>query len=358
MKHLLLFTTICTLWTMTAIAQVNLSWMKVNRGNYTGASDEAKAVALDKSGNVYTTGYVNNTTTLQDIYTMKRTAAGDSVWARTYTTAGGGYDQPFDMALDDSACAIVCGDVGGQFSVIKYGSDGNFRWIKKMTNGYYAQCVCVDTNRYIYATGVAGGTGDDILIVKLTPLGDTVWTYKYNGTGNGDDRPHGIAIDKNQNCFVVGESYGGTTNTDMVTIKIQSNGTLGWVQRYNGASNGHDYGYAISTDTSGNVYICGEAYSYGYGQSNCIVSYNSAGSQRYAKIYGESSVQVNGFKALAIDAKQNIYVTGRLGHAFYTMKMLPNSTGDTVWARNYTFPGTVYTINLMGSRSVPQDKFM
>jgi hypothetical protein len=248
------------------------------------------------------------------------------------------------MVLDDSACAIVCGYVNTQFSILKYGPDGVFRWIKQLGSGE-GRSVCVDKDRNIYATGVVSGTGDDIFIAKLNPAGDTLWTYKYNGPANGNDRPGGIAVDKDQNCYVGGESPGGATNTDFVTIKINANGTFGWAQRYNGASNGHDYGKGIAVDASANVYVVGESYVYGAGQDACILSYTSGGSQRYVKTFNAGTVYDDSFYAVTIDADQNVlaagYVaTGSYYGPFFTVKMRPNATGDTVWTRRHTIPGT------------------
>lgn len=347
MKQLLLLLGVSILLSSVALSQVQLAWMKTNVGTSAGYNDQARAVALDKAGNVYTTGWVYNAGQLQDILTIKRTATGDSLWGQTYTTAGGGYDQPRDLAVDDSACAIICGDVGGQFAVIKYGPDGVFRWIKKINGASVAEKVCVDNARNIYATGVAPGSGDDIIAVKIGPSGDSVWAYKYSGPTVEGDRPYGIAVDQSQNCYVSGESAGGLTNTDYVTIKINTNGTIGWVQRYNGASNGQDYGRTVALDASANVYVVGESGVNNKGLEACIVSYTSAGALRYAKYFNGISNYDDGFYALTIDANQNILVAGKRGlasgTAFFTAKMLPNATGDTVWTRQYVIPGTSYS---------------
>jgi hypothetical protein len=326
--------------------EAQLSWMKLNRGNLTGYTDEALALALDKVGNVITTGYVNNSGTLQDIFTIKRAPNGDSIWAQTYSTPGGGYDLPRSLAVDDSNCVIIGGEVGGQFGVLKYGPDGTFRWARKITSADAAYYAGVDSARNIFAAGTVSSAGGDILVAKLNPQGDTLWTYKYNGTG-GDDRPNGMFVDRSGNCYVTGESPGGATNMDAVVIKILANGTLGWAQRYNGPGNGRDCGYGVVVDNAGNVYAAGESYVLNKGLDACVLSYTSGGSLRYARTFNGSYNYDDSFAAIAIDGSQNLFLAGLQGLAggsflFYTVKMLPNALGDTVWTRAHSIPGTGY----------------
>jgi hypothetical protein len=323
--------------------EAQLSWMKLNRGNLAGYTDVAIALAIDRVGNVITTGYVNNSGTVQDIFTIKRAPNGDSIWAQTYSTPGGGYDQPHSLTVDDSSCVIVGSDVGGQFAVLKYGPEGTLRWVRKITSADVASYVGVDPARNIYAAGTISGAGGDIFVAKLNPQGDTLWTYRFNGTG-GDDRPNGMFVDQSGNCYVTGESPGGATNMDAVTIKILTNGTLGWAQRYNGPANGRDCGYGVVVDNAGNVYAAGESYVTNKGQDACVLSYTSGGSLRYARTFNGSSNYDDNFAAIAIDGSQNIFLAGHQGLAasslFFTVKMLPNASGDTIWTRAYNVPGT------------------
>jgi hypothetical protein len=151
-------------------------------------------------------------------------------------------------------------------------------------------------------------------------------------------------VDRNGNCYVTGESPGGATNMDAVVIKILANGTLGWAQRYNGPGNGYDNGYGIVADSAGNVYAAGEAYVLNRGQDACIISYTPGGALRYARTFNGNANYDDDFAAIAIDGNQNVFLAGHQGLAasslFFTVKMLPNALGDTVWTRTHNVPGT------------------
>lgn len=95
----------------------------VNRYNG-GASDidGASAVSLDKSGNVYVTGYSTNISTAFDYATMKYNTDGDLSWIINYTNSdfSGSSDEPFAMFVDASGIVYVTGMSALDYAAIKY----------------------------------------------------------------------------------------------------------------------------------------------------------------------------------------------------------------------------------------------
>ncbi len=84
--------------------------------------DGASAVSLDKSGNVYVTGYSTNTTTAFDYTTMKYNSSGEIGWIISYSNsdAGGSSDEPFAMFVDTSGIVYVTGMSALDYATIKY----------------------------------------------------------------------------------------------------------------------------------------------------------------------------------------------------------------------------------------------
>ncbi len=78
----------------------------------------------------------------------------------------------------------------------------------------------------VFATGEtfsSDGSNSNYLTVKYNPLGDTLWSRKFNGTGNANDVAHSIAIDDSDNVYITGESKSATPDgVDYVTIKYNS----------------------------------------------------------------------------------------------------------------------------------------
>ncbi|MGE5693126.1 MAG: dockerin type I repeat-containing protein, partial [Candidatus Zixiibacteriota bacterium] len=89
---------------------------------------------------------------------------------------------------------------------------------------------------------------------------DLLWKQYYNGPGDGEDIPTAIVVDKLGDVFTTGKSYGiGTGSSDFATVKYGASGNLKWVHRYDGPSNGWDWGTDMAVFKSGEVYVTGRS---------------------------------------------------------------------------------------------------
>jgi hypothetical protein len=92
-------------------------------------NDEAYALAVDQTGNVYVTGYVNGVSPSWDIETIKYNAAGVQQWAKKYNGPKDSADVGNAIGLDANGNVYVAGASAGKTSawdyrVIKYSSSG------------------------------------------------------------------------------------------------------------------------------------------------------------------------------------------------------------------------------------------
>jgi hypothetical protein len=98
--------------------------------------------------------------------------------------------------------------------------------------------------------------------------GNRLWGTYYGGTD--EDYGFGIATDAFENIYLCGWTYstsgissGGFQNTnnggDAFLVKFDSFGNRIWATYYGGESG--DYGYKVSSDIWGNIYLTGETYS-------------------------------------------------------------------------------------------------
>ncbi len=152
--------------------------------------------------------------------------------------------------------------------------------------------------------------------------------------GSGSDLGYGVATDSSGNVYVTGNAAAalqsdlqtlmGTkpgTSNGAYLLKYDSSGTALWGKWLDGAN--IDLGYGVATDSSGNVYVLGQAsanlqsdlqtlMSAKPGGSNngiFLVKYNSSGTALWGKWLDGSGNDV-GYR-VATDSEGNVYVAGQ-----------------------------------------------
>ncbi|HJW28578.1 MAG TPA: SBBP repeat-containing protein, partial [Saprospiraceae bacterium] len=203
-----------------------------------------------------------------------------------------------------------------------------------------ASALAVDEqgNVYVTRTNISSGTGSDYATLKYDPNGKLLWEQRYNGPSNGDDQVSALVVDEQGNVYVTGNSMGNGTGSDYATLKYDSNGNLLWEQRYNGPGNYYDYAYALALDKQGNVYVTGASWGNGTGYDYTTLKYDPNGNLLWEQRYNGPSNDYDYARALAIDARSNIYVTGYSpGNGtksdYVTLKY--DSNGNLLWEQRY-----------------------
>ena len=196
--------------------------------------DVATAIAVDGSGNVYVTGYSVGNGTSNDFATIKYDSNGDTAWVRRYNGPNYQVDNANAIAVDGSGNVYVTGlstDMGlaSYYVTIKYTSDGDTLWLRRYigpgNNHDEAQALAMDGSGNVYVTGYSYGSGfsKDYATIKYDSNGDTAWVARYDGPAIATDSACAIAVDDSGNVYVTGSSIGAGTSTDCVTIKyVQS----------------------------------------------------------------------------------------------------------------------------------------
>ncbi|NOS84142.1 MAG: T9SS type A sorting domain-containing protein [Ignavibacteria bacterium] len=322
-------------------------WVKTYNGTGNGG-DYGFAIAVDASGNVYVTGR-SDVGGAQKFTTLKYDAAGNMVagWPSIYT---GGISTAFDQAqaikVDGSANVYVTGKSGTagteNFLTLKINSNGTVAWAKGYNgpvNGEdNALALVLDNsaaNVFVGGYGFRTGVVQDYVTIKYSAsTGDSVAAAIYNGPPSSTDQMTAMAIDNSNNVYVTGFSSAVGTGLDYATVKYNSNLAQQWVQRT--TNSGSDFPYYIAVENvSGNVYVTGSSVGSGTGFDYLTISYTSTGVMNWEKRENGSSSGNDFASGIAVQDSDRIFVTGSAnfsgtGIAFYTIRYSKISAIDPI----------------------------
>ncbi|MCA9298827.1 MAG: VCBS repeat-containing protein, partial [Phycisphaerales bacterium] len=204
--------------------------------------DNPIGVGTDIAGSIYVSGQSRGTTFGLQWATVKFTPSGALLWARRYD--GGNPDAqqvPQDMAVNDGGTVAVCGwarDASFQivnFAVVAYDGLGNELWDIAIPNQSsftgVARRVAFDGEGNVIATGYVTDDdefGEEMYTAKISPLGDVLWTKRFDGTTTtsfNETEGLGLFADNGGNIYVTGSTYTTSQNLDVVIAKYAPDGT-------------------------------------------------------------------------------------------------------------------------------------
>lgn len=355
----------------------NLLWAKQMGGI---SYDLGSSLKIDPFGNLYTIGWFYGAADFDpgpsvytltpkgeyDIFISKLDPSGNFLWAKCIGDTLNEFGT--SIAFDPSGNMYATGSYGGNVDfdpnagtsnlistnqdvfVLKLNPSGNFVWARGINgNGSdEAFSITTDPSGNIYTTGMFSGTADfdpgpgifnltsvgslDNFISKLDSSGNFVWANNFGGSGI--DESFCISSDLNGNIYTTGifsgvvdfdsgpstftlASYGAY---DIFVTKYDTNGNFVWANKMGGNSN--DYGWSISIDVIGNIFITGQFegtadFDPGIGIFNLtsngsndifILKLDPTGSFVWVKQMG-GSLNDQG-KCIVLDGSNNIYTTG------------------------------------------------
>ena len=215
-------------------------------------------------------------------------------------------------------------------------------WIKHYASGLApsydnSTAIAVDNQGYIYITGASTKLpfGIDYLTIKYSSTGDTLWTKRYDGSGQGDDIPIAIAVDRSGNVYVTGESKGLGASDDYVTIKYDANGNQLWDALYNGPGNSTDIPTALAIDGTGNVYVTGLSEDSETHFDYVTIKYDASGNQLWVVRYGDPwNNELAG--AIALDGSGNVYVSGVVSGVGVLATIKYDTNGNQLWVAQHS----------------------
>ncbi|NEO76987.1 MAG: PEP-CTERM sorting domain-containing protein [Moorea sp. SIO4G3] len=191
--------------------------------------DELYGVAADNNGNVFATGFTTGKlgeehAGLYDGWLTKFDSNGEQLWIEQFGTSN--YDFAWDLALDSSgnvySTGFTLGSLGGPNAgyydafLVKYDTDGNQLWTQQIgTSGSdSAFAIDIDSDGFIYISGITdgdlGGTNaglNDVFIAKFDSDGNLLMTEQF-GTPEDDFALFGIDAQQAAQVYLAGFTDG------------------------------------------------------------------------------------------------------------------------------------------------------
>ncbi len=232
----------------------NFVWAK----QFTYGNVIIHAIAIDAAGNVYTTGFFQQTTDFDPgpgVYTLSPTYFsgsnifiskldnnGNFVWAKQIGGNGNYYPSPEDIQIDPQGNVLV----GGHFDGI------------------------IDFDPGPAVQNMQAVDREDAFVVKLDNGGNYIWAKQFGGL-NGQ-KVWGLYTDAASNVYTTGGFQSttdfnpgsgvynlttGINDYETFVSKLDANGGFVWAKQVANINSGSNNGFAIQGDATGNLYICG-----------------------------------------------------------------------------------------------------
>lgn len=311
-----------------------------------GTPQRAVDVAVDRSSNIFVTGYFTGSLDLgggalagvgsNDVYVARFDASTNHVWSQRYGDADGQYAS--GIAVDQASNVYVCGYFSGSIDfgggpllsggfddafLVKLDGAGAHVWSKRFGNNTAQQAtgVAVDPSGNVFVVGHFAGSIDlgggvlvsagnlDVFVAKFSPAGSQLWSKRFGSTQG--QTPRAVATDEHGNVYIAGAfktsiDFGGGVLTsagsdDIFLAKLDADGNHLWSKRF-GSSADAQVAQSVTVDASERVTIGGcfrGTVNFGTGmlispgtlEDAFVAGFNASGVALFSARYGDAEAQ-------------------------------------------------------------------
>jgi len=328
-------------------------------------ADSGMSVTVDGQGNLIAAGIYRGDMALlneslptareYDIFVVKYDAAGAPVWVRVF--GGSGNDNVNALAADSAGNIWMTGYFSGTVSfggeTFSAGADVDIFLLKLGPDGQHLLSyqfgtlqeergisLAVDASDAVWMTGVykaiinfGGGNlpapvGQDMFLARFDSDGGHLRSFAIRGVTDTGEFVRGIAADQSNNVYLTGGFKGGlylgaqqildADEQQVFVLKVNQIGTLQWARSF-GSPTYDDFGYAIHSSPTGNLWVTGQAGPGvdvglgplpGFGGGDVfVVAFDTAGFPIWARTFGSAGNDFGG-SGLAPDENGNLWLSG------------------------------------------------
>lgn len=229
-------------------------------------------IAKGPGGVMYTVGHTQKSSGSYDAVLVKWSASGTAQWSRRLDGPAHGNDDATDVVVD--------------------------RW------GNVTVCV---------QTGTVAG--NDWAVASWSSKGVKRWSWKYAGTGGGNDVPKEMVVDGGGNVYVTGWAYASGGKYAALTVKFSKSGAKRWSRSYKGSEGLNGSTNAICAAPGGGVYVAGWQARSATGWDTLLMKYTSKGARTvFAKVASDDAGSQDLYD-VAVRPDGNVIVVGSSTHS-------------------------------------------
>lgn len=309
-----------------------------------GAYEEyAHSIKQTPDGGFILCGYTKSMGNgLEDVFVVKTDAQGNQEWSETF---GGEFnDHGYYIACTNDGGYIYCGTTNSNWItkafVSKINSIGEILWMETFPGYFYSNSrhlLPAPDNGYIVcgATSLADIGETDAFIFKIDSTGQIQWSKTYGGEGY--ENLHAMCNTNDNGYLFVGSTTSfGAENFDLYIIKTNAAGDTLWTKMYGGG--GYDGGFSVHQTTDNNYVIGVESSNFGSTNLNMVVlKINDEGNILWASPVSEDIIYRGCY--LTTTSDDCIAGTGWSHDYFASIYQLVmfkmNNEGELLWTQVY-----------------------
>ncbi len=324
----------------TLNAQPRVSWTRTFGGEH---EDEGLGFQKTADSGYVITGYTSSFGAgSQDLWIVKTNRDGDLVWSRPF----GGWQDDCGMSVKEIAGGgfIVAGGTSSFGSgssdlwLVKASANGDSVWARTFggrgeEGGYSVQQT--DDGGFVIGgvTSSFGAGGYDAWLVRTDENGDSLWSRTFGGSEN--DIAQGVLQTPDGGFLIGGTTFSfGAGAGDFWLVRTNAQGDSLWSRTFGGANT--ERAWDVEQVSDGGFVIAGQTRSFGVGQDDIwIVRTDLNGDTLWARTFGGAGNE-DGWSAR--ETSDGGFIIGAtstpVGGGAPTVWLLKtDADGDSLWAR-------------------------
>jgi len=234
---------------------------------------------------------------------------------------------------------IICGNSNDNISIIKISKSGNEIWRNDFNAGYLSEAtsliqissndifICGKTNRN------NTNSKEDILLLKMNSLGDTIWTKTYGGNESDYGKNIISTLDGNILLACKTESFGAGSFGDIYLLKINVDGDTLWTKSY--SDQDQEVPFSLLETSDGGYLITGTNEDNSNYRGLYLLKVNSNGEKLWSKTigaglwkWGVSTIELSNGDLLTCGQHTS-------GGSSQILVLKTNNLGNTIWEKEY-----------------------